>query len=81
MAPKMKAKAKPKARGLAKAAAALRRPARAVPLRRPGAVVEPDGEKTSWESGGVVRLCEVPLEGWMSGVNLIGTRAFTSGRK
>ena len=45
MAPKMKAKAKPKARGLAKAAAALRRPARAVPLRRPGAVVELDGEK------------------------------------
>lgn len=81
MAPKMKAKAKPKARGLAKAAAALRRPARAVPLRRPGAVVELDGEKTSWESGGVVRLCEVPLEGWMSGVNLIVDEGFYFGKK
>ena len=73
MAPKMKAKAKPKARGLAKAAAALRRPARAVPLRRPGAVVELDGEKTCWESG--------PLEGWMSGVNLIVDEGFYFGKK
>ena len=50
-------------------------------MRRPGAVVEVDGEKTSWESGGVVRLCEVPLEGWMSGVNLIVDEGFYFGKK